>query len=156
MLPSEASSSEGPIRSIDGTSHVVSPDGQSGYSRIQTALDEADSGDAVVLEKGVYVENLVVDKSIEILGESGNCGDTVVAAADPEKTVLSASRDGGLPVTIRLSGVSLCGGTARRPLWSAILPRYSNWKTSPSAGRIRGPTRSLFGWRYRAPSKESG
>ena len=116
MLPSEASSSDGPFRSIDGTSHVVSPDGQSGYSRIQTAQDEADSGDAVVLEKGVYVENLVVEKSIEILGESGNSGDTSIAAADPEKTVLSASRDGGLPVAIKLSGVSLRGGGGPAPV----------------------------------------
>ena len=115
VLPSDAASSDGPFRGIDGISHVVSEDGHSGYSRIQAALDEADSGDAVVLEKGVYVENLVVDKSIEILGESGNSGDTVVAAADPEKTVLSASRDGGLPVTIRLSGVSLRGGGGPAP-----------------------------------------
>ena len=115
ILPPDASSSDGPFRSIDGTSHVVSPDGQNGYSGIQAALDEADSGDAVVLEKGVYVENLVVDKSIEILGESGNSGDTVVAAADPEKAVLSASRDGGLPVAIKLSGVSLHGGGGPAP-----------------------------------------
>ena len=116
ILPSDASFSDVSIRSVEGIAHVVSEDGQSGYSRIQTALDEADSGDAVVLEKGVYVENLVVEKSIEILGESGNSGDTVVAAADPEKTVLSASRDGGLPVTIKLSGVSLHGGGGPAPV----------------------------------------
>ena len=85
ILPPDASSSDGPIRSAGGTPRVVSEDGQSGYSSIQAALDEAEPGDAVVLEKGVYVENLFVEKSIEIRSESGDREDATIAAADPEK-----------------------------------------------------------------------
>lgn len=48
---------------------TVDDDGNADYSRIQEAIDNANSGDTIYICKGNYVENLVIDKSIILEGE---------------------------------------------------------------------------------------
>ena len=48
---------------------VVDAGGGGDYTRIQWAIDNASNGDIVFIEKGTYFENIIVDKSIKIVGE---------------------------------------------------------------------------------------
>ena len=50
-------------RSIDGKRNVPSE-----YPTIQAAIDAADPGDDIVVQKGTYKENLVIDKVVDLIG----------------------------------------------------------------------------------------
>jgi len=38
------------------------------YPTIQSAVDAADEGDQIIVEKGLYVENIIVDKNVDLIG----------------------------------------------------------------------------------------
>ncbi len=44
------------------------PDQCGGYSNIQAVINEAENGDTVLLEEGAYTENIVINKSIALMG----------------------------------------------------------------------------------------
>jgi parallel beta-helix repeat protein len=46
--------------------------GQNNYTRIQDAVDNASNGDTVFVYNGTYAENVVVNKSIHLIGEDKN------------------------------------------------------------------------------------
>jgi hypothetical protein len=48
----------------------VGGSGPGNYSRIQDAIDNASDGDTIFVFKGVYYENVFVDKSIDLVGEN--------------------------------------------------------------------------------------
>jgi hypothetical protein len=48
----------------------VGGDGPGNYSKIQDAIDNASAGDTIFVYSGVYYENVVVDKSINLVGEN--------------------------------------------------------------------------------------
>lgn len=50
-------------RAADGKRNVPSE-----YPTIQTAVDAAAQGDTIVVQKGVYRENVIIDKSIDLIG----------------------------------------------------------------------------------------
>ena len=54
------------------------------YATIQDALDAASDGDTIRIGPGVYRENLLIEKSVEIMG-SGE--DTVIMAIEPKPTI---------------------------------------------------------------------
>jgi nitrous oxidase accessory protein NosD len=68
----------------------VDDDGGADYTTIQEAIDAANSGDQVFVYSGTYTEQIVVDKAIDLIGESANLvtidgggsGDTVQVTAD--------------------------------------------------------------------------
>lgn len=48
----------------------VGGDGPGNYTLIQDAIDNASDGDTVFVYNGSYIENLIVDKSINLIGEN--------------------------------------------------------------------------------------
>jgi len=70
----------------------------SDYESIQEAVNESLDGDVIYVKAGIYQENLVIDKSIILIGE------------DPRRTLL----DGGMSdytILIRRGGVVITGFT---------------------------------------------
>ncbi len=65
---------------------------------IQSAIDGADEGDVVVVQSGVYRENLIVDKPLTLVGESADGGRPVIDAG--------GSEDG---ITLKADGVTVRG-----------------------------------------------
>lgn len=51
------------------------------YSKIQDAIDDASDGDTIFVKSGIYYENIVINKSITLMGEG------------KEKTVIRYSKD---------------------------------------------------------------
>ena len=61
-------------RSTDGENNVwtVDNDGPADFSTIQEAVNAAEDGDTIFVKNGTYFENVVVNKSLSIIGESIN------------------------------------------------------------------------------------
>jgi len=75
-----------------------------GTGSLQQAIDQADSGDRLLLQDGVYVGSIVIDRSLQLLGKSASIIDgeavgRVITVAAPDVVVRG--------VTVQNSGVSL-------------------------------------------------
>lgn len=57
------------ILDLNGNTLYVGGDGPGNYSSIQEAIDDASDGDTIFVYNGTYCENVVIDKSICLLGE---------------------------------------------------------------------------------------
>jgi len=82
----------------DGNILYVGGSGQGNYTNIQDAIDNASNGDTVFVYNGTYYENVIVHKSINLVGE------------DATTTII----DGGHiddPLWINTSFVDVCGFT---------------------------------------------
>jgi len=60
------------VISSDGNILYVGGSGEGNYTKIQDAIDNASDGDTVFVYNGTYKENLIVNKSINLLGEEKN------------------------------------------------------------------------------------
>jgi len=60
------------------------------YTTIQSAVDASINGNTIVVRQGTYIENVIVDKSISILSESGYESVTVVAVKDESAFSINA------------------------------------------------------------------
>ncbi|WP_292388290.1 right-handed parallel beta-helix repeat-containing protein [Methanosarcina sp. UBA5] len=88
------------------------------YISIQAAIDEAEAGDTIFVSPGTYVENLKINKQVQIWSESRKPEDTVIRAADPTKSAIEISVDqasfsgfaieGSKKAGILLTGVKSC------------------------------------------------
>jgi nitrous oxidase accessory protein len=78
------------------TKTVIVPDD---YSRIQEAIDSALVGDTVYVKSGTYHENLVVNKSLSLVGE--NVDTTIIDGNPPEGY--------RIPIKIQCDNVSVSG-----------------------------------------------
>ena len=56
----------------NGNTLYVGGSGEGNYSKIQDAIDNASNGDTVFVYNGTYYENIVVDKTINLIGEDKN------------------------------------------------------------------------------------
>lgn len=72
---------------------------------IQTALDNAVSGDVIILKPGTYIENIKIDKdNLVISSESGNPDDTMITAKSSDNHVISLQAD-----KVKISGLGITG-----------------------------------------------
>lgn len=62
------------LSNFSGTILYVGGGGPGNYTRIQDAIDNASDGDTVFVynDSSPYIENVVVDKSLDIVGEEAN------------------------------------------------------------------------------------
>jgi parallel beta-helix repeat protein len=70
------------------------------YASIQTAIDNADDGDTILVKKGFYTESLVVDKAVSLIGE--NSGNTIIEGSHGAPVIL-----------IRHDNVGICSFTLK-------------------------------------------
>jgi parallel beta-helix repeat protein len=66
----------------------VDDDGGADYTSIQDAIDAANSGDTIYVYSGTYYENVVVDKTIDLIGE------------DRETTIIDGCENGNVVYVI--------------------------------------------------------
>jgi parallel beta-helix repeat protein len=78
--------------------------GPGNYSKIQDAINHASDGDTVFVFSGLYYENLIVDKRINIIGEDRN------------SAIIDGSRSTNDVITIVSSNVLIKGFTIRNSL----------------------------------------
>ncbi len=84
----------------------VDDDGAADYISIQDAIDNASDGDTVFVYSGIYYENIIVDKSIILIGEDKNT--TIIDGSDNGDVFdVSADRVHISSFTIQNSGDSL-------------------------------------------------
>lgn len=83
------------------------------YAKIQWAVDNASSGDTIILRDGVYVENVYVTKCLTIQSENGSANCTV-KAADPSFHTFEVTAD-----YVNISGLNVTGARAAVPPWPA-------------------------------------
>ena len=72
---------------------------------IQTAINNASSGDVILLKPGTYTENIIIDKdNLAIRSESGDPENTIIKASSSGAHVLSVQAD-----SVRISGLKITG-----------------------------------------------
>ena len=77
-----------------------------GYCTIQAAIDAATAGDVINVAAGTYVENVVVNKSVELAG--AGAGSTIVMPAVSNPGVaLAGSLGGSNVILVEASGVTI-------------------------------------------------
>ncbi len=54
----------------DGKTLYVGGSGPNNYSKIQDAINNASNGDTIFVYSGIYYENVVINKSINLFGET--------------------------------------------------------------------------------------
>ena len=99
-----------PIPTFDGNILYVGGDGPGNYSTIQEAIDNSSDGDTVFVfdDSAPYYENVVVNKSIDLIGEDrdttiidgGGSGDVVYISAEKvniSKFTIQNSGNSGYP-----------------------------------------------------------
>jgi parallel beta-helix repeat protein len=69
IIPAIAQDTNKALPSSRGNWLYVGGSGPGNYTRIQDAIDNASNGDTVYVYNGTYFENVVVDKSINLIGE---------------------------------------------------------------------------------------
>jgi len=81
-----------------GTTLYVGGSGPGNYTSIQAAVDDSNNGDTIIVYNGVYYENLIINKGVELKGE------------DKRNTIIDGSKQGNV-INITADGVTLTGFT---------------------------------------------
>ncbi|UCD14567.1 MAG: right-handed parallel beta-helix repeat-containing protein, partial [Thermoplasmatales archaeon] len=106
VIPSTSTTvEESSTVSFDSKTHYVGGNGTGNYTKIQDAIDNASDGDTVFVynDSSPYYENIVVDKSINLIGEGR---DTTVIDGVGEGEVVGLNGLAYHPTTDKLYGAS--------------------------------------------------
>ena len=93
ILHTDSSSTSGPVHNINKCTN---------YTTIQAAIDDANPGDEIHVDAGTYVENVIVDKQLALIGEGADM--VIVQAADSQDHVIEVTAD-----WVNLSGFTVTG-----------------------------------------------
>jgi parallel beta-helix repeat protein len=94
------------VKGFDYNDPVIYVDinGSSGFTNIQEAIDKATSGDVIFVKNGIYIENIVIDKEISLIGE--NNINTIIDGRSAGNTVKVNSNNVVIKnLTIQNSGI---------------------------------------------------
>jgi parallel beta-helix repeat protein len=97
-----------------GNTLYVGGSGPNNYTKIQNAIDDASDGDTVFVYYGRYLENLIIEKSITLIGESKY--GTIIDGGEQEYDV----------ILIKADGVTVQGFTIQEAYWGGIYTDYYN------------------------------
>ncbi|MEM2925682.1 MAG: NosD domain-containing protein, partial [Methanocellales archaeon] len=77
------------------------------YTSIQAAVNNASSGDIIIVGDGIYIENVLINKSLTLQSENGssNC---IIQALDVNEDVIQVNAD-----YVNISGFTITGGAVR-------------------------------------------
>ncbi len=74
---------------------------------IQAAVDNASSGDTIIIKPGTYTENINITKGdLTVRSESGNPEDTTIKSRSSTASVLSVQAD-----NVKISGIRAIGAS---------------------------------------------
>jgi len=76
------------------------------FTSIQTAIDAANPGDEIIVQPGLYTENIEITKNVTLISESQNPSDTVIQAANTSEDVFSMMAN-----NITLKGFTIKGSS---------------------------------------------
>ncbi len=117
-LYSNAYSTENPIIKL-GNNLYVGGDGPNNYTHIQDAINNASDGDTIFVYSGIYHENIIIDKSINLIGEDRNT--TVIEGNDHDVVFITANK-------VNISGFTIrqCKKDNKRETVRILLVKVSN------------------------------
>ncbi len=92
---------------------TVDDDGPADFARIQDAISAASSGDTIFVKAGIYCENVVVNKTLSLIGENR------------EATIIDGNGSGDA-VTVLSNGTSLSNFTLHAPSFMNHALRLEN------------------------------
>lgn len=91
---------------------TVDCNGTGDYTSIQSAIDNASSGDSIIVMPGIYAENLLVDRSVSIASGSGNPEDTVIQPSNLTEKLISINAD-----NVVVNGFTVTGANASKAMF---------------------------------------
>jgi len=125
-----------------GKTLFVGGSGPGNYSTIQEAIDDSSDGDKIFVfdDSSPYIENIIVDKSIDLIGE--NKDTTIIEGSDVDSIVL-----------ITENNVTFSGFTIQNSLYDGIIivqdenPPWNNeiYNVNVFDNNIKNVSRGIFG-----------
>ena len=114
----------------EGATITVDDDGEGDYTSIQDAIDNATEGDTIEVREGTYFENVVVNKSIDLVGDSR---DSVIINGSGIGNVVTIESDG-----VNLSGFTLTGSGTQLKAGVIIRANFTRVSWNQCYGNSQG------------------
>jgi len=96
-------STEGPTAKKDPPTVIVDPMHRGNFVTISDAIKSVEPGTRILVRRGLYVEGLVIDKPLEIIGD-GHPGDVVVQIAGMDVMLFQTTMGRVVNLTLRQMG----------------------------------------------------
>ncbi|MEA2054528.1 MAG: NosD domain-containing protein [Candidatus Thermoplasmatota archaeon] len=120
-----------------GSTIYVYADGSGDYTTIQSAIDNASDGDTIFVFNGIYYENVIVNKPINLIGEnrdatvidSNGTGDVVNVTADQVNISKFTIRNGSNGIVVSSGNNTISNCNISNNSNSGIMLNHSNNNT---------------------------